>query len=72
MKSLEAAGVVLPLAEGTLQNVKNLGPAEALTGLVVRGDRAPLGRHLQALALLGRGAWPPAGLRAMKRLLEGK
>ena len=39
----------LDLAEGTLANVRALGPAEALTGPVRRGDVATVARHLAAL-----------------------
>ena len=39
----------LDLAEGTLANVRALGPAEALTGPVRRGDVATVERHLAAL-----------------------
>lgn len=46
----EAAGrILLPLAQGTLQNVKNLGPEKALTGPVLRGDAATVRAHLTAL-----------------------
>ncbi|MGH9086012.1 MAG: DUF2520 domain-containing protein [Acidimicrobiales bacterium] len=39
----------LDLAEGTLANVRALGPADALTGPVRRGDLATVERHLAAL-----------------------
>jgi predicted short-subunit dehydrogenase-like oxidoreductase (DUF2520 family) len=44
-----ASAILLPLAQETLQNVKNLGPAEALTGPVRRGDEATVRKHLEAL-----------------------
>ncbi len=44
-----ASGILLPLAQGTLQNVKNLGPEGALTGPVLRGDEATVRKHLEAL-----------------------
>jgi len=44
-----ASGVLLPLVQGTLQNVKNLGPERALTGPVLRGDEATVRKHLEAL-----------------------
>ncbi len=44
-----ASDILLPLAQETLQNVKNLGPAEALTGPVRRGDVATVRKHLEAL-----------------------
>ena len=45
----EAAGTLLPLAQGTLQNVNNFGLGKSLTGPVARGDIATVGRHLAAL-----------------------
>jgi predicted short-subunit dehydrogenase-like oxidoreductase (DUF2520 family) len=45
-----ATRALLPLVQGTLQNVKELGWARALTGPVARGDVRTVRRHLQALA----------------------
>ena len=44
-----AAGMFFPLVQGTLQNVKNLGPEKALTGPILRGDVATVRKHLEAL-----------------------
>ncbi len=44
-----AAGMLFPLVQGTLQNVKNLGPEKALTGPIPRGDVATVRKHLEAL-----------------------
>jgi len=44
-----AAATLLPLVQGTLQNVKSLGLEKALTGPVLRGDVATVRRHLEAL-----------------------
>jgi predicted short-subunit dehydrogenase-like oxidoreductase (DUF2520 family) len=41
--------VLFPLVQGTLQNVKELGPEKALTGPVIRGDVMTVRRHLEAL-----------------------
>lgn len=41
--------VMLDLARDTLDNVRRLGPAAALTGPAARGDEATIARHLQAL-----------------------
>jgi len=41
---------LLDLAEGSLANVRALGPAAALTGPAARGDEATIRRHLAALA----------------------
>lgn len=40
---------ILDLAEGSLGNVRALGPAAALTGPAARGDEATIRRHLAAL-----------------------
>jgi predicted short-subunit dehydrogenase-like oxidoreductase (DUF2520 family) len=45
----EALRTLLPLAQGTLQNVKSLGLEGALTGPVLRGDIETVRRHLAAL-----------------------
>jgi predicted short-subunit dehydrogenase-like oxidoreductase (DUF2520 family) len=45
-----AAGeVLLPLSQGTLQNVKKTDPRRALTGPVLRGDAGTVERHLESL-----------------------
>jgi predicted short-subunit dehydrogenase-like oxidoreductase (DUF2520 family) len=44
-----AARILLPLAEGTLRNVKEIGAAAAQTGPVVRGDADSVRGHLAAL-----------------------
>ncbi len=44
-----AARILLPLAEGTLRNVKEIGAAAALTGPVGRGDANSVRGHLAAL-----------------------
>ncbi len=43
-------GLFLPLSRATLENVKALGPAGALTGPAVRGDAGTLVRNLEAIA----------------------
>jgi predicted short-subunit dehydrogenase-like oxidoreductase (DUF2520 family) len=74
-----AAATLLPLVQGTLQNVKSLGLEKALTGPVVRGDVATVRKHLEALrgdarardvyAVLGRQL---LRLAAMKGLPAGR
>jgi predicted short-subunit dehydrogenase-like oxidoreductase (DUF2520 family) len=48
----KAARFLLPLAEGTLRNVKKLDTAGSLTGPLVRGDAGTVGAHLKALRRL--------------------
>ena len=50
-RGLEA---LLPLMEGTVENLREVGLPEALTGPVARGDVATVMRHLQALAATGQ------------------
>ena len=49
--------VMLDLARDTLDNVRRLGPAAALTGPAARGDEATIVRHLQALPPDERAAY---------------
>ncbi len=44
-----AEAVLLPLVEGTLQNVKKFGVDGAMTGPVIRGDQSTVSAHLKAL-----------------------
>jgi predicted short-subunit dehydrogenase-like oxidoreductase (DUF2520 family) len=44
-----ALAVLLPLVQGTLQNVKKIGPEKALTGPVSRGDFRTVREHLRVL-----------------------
>jgi predicted short-subunit dehydrogenase-like oxidoreductase (DUF2520 family) len=45
----KALKALLPLIEGTLENLKRLGTEKALTGPVARGDIGVLRRHLECL-----------------------
>jgi predicted short-subunit dehydrogenase-like oxidoreductase (DUF2520 family) len=44
-----AVRTLLPLVQGTLQNVKSLGLEKALTGPILRGDVETVRRHLKAV-----------------------
>lgn len=44
-----ALDAVLPLAEGTLRNIRRQGTSGALTGPIARGDIETVAKHLQAL-----------------------
>lgn len=59
-----AARILLPLAEGTLRNVKEIGAAAALTGPVGRGDADSVRGHLAALE-------GDPGVRELYRALAG-
>ena len=73
---LEAAGLprddgraaLLPLVEGTVENLKRHPPGQALTGPVARGDAPVVARHLDALATPAAGG-PDGGLATTYRAL---
>ncbi len=69
-----AAAVLMPLVQGTLQGVKELGPEKALTGPVVRGDVGTVRRHLEALASrpLDDQVYRVLALAAVRLLEQGK
>ncbi len=58
----DAAAILLPLAEGTLQSVKRLDRSTALTGPISRGDVETVRRHISVLRK------HPAALRIYKVL----
>jgi len=82
-----AARMYLPLVTGAAANLVELGPAQALTGPIRRGDAGTIRAHLAALPadlrplyrLLGRaalllareGGLPDASARAVMDVLEG-
>jgi predicted short-subunit dehydrogenase-like oxidoreductase (DUF2520 family) len=45
----EALPALLPLIEGTLANIRNLGPVQALTGPIARGDTKIIQKHFNEL-----------------------
>ena len=45
----QAAAALMPLVQGTLSNIEHLGPTEALTGPISRGDGSTVAAHLAAL-----------------------
>ncbi len=49
IKSESAAAAIAPMVLATVENVAAMGPAEALTGPIARGDQAVVRRHLEAL-----------------------
>jgi predicted short-subunit dehydrogenase-like oxidoreductase (DUF2520 family) len=50
LSEAESNKVLLPLVEGTVANVRAIGPARALTGPVRRGDAGTVKRNMKALA----------------------
>ena len=67
----DAAGVppeaLLPLVRATVDNVDALGPADALTGPVARGDGDTVARHLDALPADERAAYRALAARSAAR-----
>lgn len=49
VSSKEATRALLPLLEGTINNIDNIGLPDCLTGPVARGDSGTIERHLSAL-----------------------
>jgi len=49
VSSKEATGALMPLLEGTINNIDNIGLPDCLTGPIARGDSGTLERHLIAL-----------------------
>jgi predicted short-subunit dehydrogenase-like oxidoreductase (DUF2520 family) len=60
----------VPLVRATVENVADLGPREALTGPVARGDDETVARHLDALPAGERAAY--AALVTEARRLAGR
>jgi len=53
--------IYLPLLRGTVENLERLGPAQALTGPVRRGDLLTIERHLAALEPADRALYRALG-----------
>ena len=49
VSSKEATRALLPLLEGTINNINNIGLPDCLTGPVARGDSGTIERHLSTL-----------------------
>lgn len=45
----QASSALMPLVQGTVSNIQHLGPTEALTGPISRGDGNTIAAHLAAL-----------------------
>ena len=67
----EALDAILPLARGTLENVRRLGPVRALTGPVSRGDVETVRLHLRTLEPRERALYASVGLEVLKLAAEG-
>jgi predicted short-subunit dehydrogenase-like oxidoreductase (DUF2520 family) len=63
-----------PLIDGTLANIAQLGPAQALTGPIVRGDAGTIEQHMAALKSMGldsiRSVYTAMGLQTLELATE--
>jgi predicted short-subunit dehydrogenase-like oxidoreductase (DUF2520 family) len=82
LECMEAAGVsradglhaLTPLLEGTLRSILRLGPQDALTGPISRGDSESVRRNRQALGIVSestRAAYDSLGLRTIE-IMKGR
>lgn len=60
-----AAGLLCQLATGAIDRIRECGARAALTGPVVRGDAATVGKHLQALSPEAAAVYRAASERAL-------
>ncbi len=70
----DAAQVLMPLAERTLRNVKELGAPAALTGPISRGDARAVRAHIKALPEDGaiRALYSALGMASLETTAKGK
>lgn len=61
---------LVELAAGSLRDVRELGPASALTGPVRRGDRATVRRHIESLPADERAAYRAMAEQAARLVPE--
>jgi predicted short-subunit dehydrogenase-like oxidoreductase (DUF2520 family) len=66
----EGFAAMRPLIEGTLANIARIGPAEALTGPIARGDAMTISQHLDALDAQGLAPLKQAYLFLGQKTLE--
>jgi predicted short-subunit dehydrogenase-like oxidoreductase (DUF2520 family) len=67
----EALAAVLPLARGSLENLSRLGPIQALTGPVARGDTETVRLHLRTLEPRERRLYAVLGSVLVELASEG-
>ncbi len=61
-----AARIYLPLIEGAMSNLARMGPVDALTGPIRRGDIATLRLHLQSLSARDQELYRTVGQTALQ------
>lgn len=67
----EALRAILPLARGSLENLERMGPVQALTGPVSRGDLETIHLHLRTLAPREGALYRAMGLEILTLAREG-
>lgn len=67
----EALRSILPLARGSLENLERMGPVQALTGPISRGDLETVRMHLRALEPRERALYAALGLEILNLAREG-
>jgi predicted short-subunit dehydrogenase-like oxidoreductase (DUF2520 family) len=67
----EALDALIPLARGTIENLAELGPADALTGPIARGDVETVELHLRMMEPRDRTLYIALGREALD-LAEGR
>ncbi len=61
----EALAAILPLARGALENMERMGPAQALTGPISRGDLETIRLHLRTLEPREKRLYSALGLELL-------
>jgi predicted short-subunit dehydrogenase-like oxidoreductase (DUF2520 family) len=67
----EALQAILPLARGSLENLERMGPVQALTGPISRGDLETVRLHLRTLEPRERALYSALGLELLNLAMEG-
>jgi predicted short-subunit dehydrogenase-like oxidoreductase (DUF2520 family) len=68
----DALGAILPLARGSLENLERMGPVQALTGPISRGDLETVRLHLRTLEPRERALYAALGLELLNLAKEGE
>jgi predicted short-subunit dehydrogenase-like oxidoreductase (DUF2520 family) len=67
----EALQAILPLARGSLENLERMGPVQALTGPISRGDVETVRLHLRSLEARERALYAAMGREILHLAVEG-
>lgn len=67
----EALDAILPLARGGLENLERMGPVQALTGPISRGDVETVRLHLRSLEPRERALYSALGREILQLAVDG-